>query len=227
MGAKAPHLFGRFAAPKALPSRNQDSWPAPILAKSGCFRQPLILHLFGVHPGEDRGERPPHSYATHPLIFGYGADSSWAGLPLCLLTFTGIAPSHLWPYATPFLADYSLLLSPAETRPVPARRISKLWDCKVTPAYCTCQEGNTTGCISSNDGLDAGVRVRFSTSGIHTGFTKVGGGVKREVSRSGVPDCEPAPSIPDRDSNAPGVNALHHGPYQSCLLFSSLIFSFR
>src|SRR6266404_2417863 len=33
---------------------------------------------------------------------------------------------------------------------------SSLWDCKVTPAYCTCQERNTIGCISSNDGLGAG-----------------------------------------------------------------------
>jgi hypothetical protein len=38
-----------------------------------------------------------------------------------------------------------------------------LWDCKVTPAYCACQEGNTIGCISSNDGLGAGVVDLFST----------------------------------------------------------------
>jgi hypothetical protein len=36
-----------------------------------------------------------------------------------------------------------------------------LWDCKVTPAGCACQEGNTICCISSNDGLDAGLGVRF------------------------------------------------------------------
>jgi hypothetical protein len=34
-------------------------------------------------------------------------------------------------------------------------------DCKVTPAGWACQEGNTTGCISSNDGLDAGLGVGF------------------------------------------------------------------
>jgi hypothetical protein len=39
-----------------------------------------------------------------------------------------------------------------------------LWDCKLTPAYCVCQEGNTTGCISSNDGLGAGVPNWFSTA---------------------------------------------------------------
>ena len=35
------------------------------------------------------------------------------------------------------------------------RRNFSAWDCKVTPASCACQEGNTTGCIPSNDGLDA------------------------------------------------------------------------
>jgi hypothetical protein len=36
-------------------------------------------------------------------------------------------------------------------------------DCNLTAAYCATQEGNTTGCISSNDGLGAGVEVSFST----------------------------------------------------------------
>ena len=35
------------------------------------------------------------------------------------------------------------------------------WDCKVTPAYSACQEGNTIGCIPSNDGLDAGLGPGF------------------------------------------------------------------
>src|SRR5579862_3479951 len=35
------------------------------------------------------------------------------------------------------------------------------WDCKVTPAGCACQEGNTTGCIPSNDGLDAVLGTGF------------------------------------------------------------------
>ena len=39
------------------------------------------------------------------------------------------------------------------------------WDCKVTPADCACQEGNTTGCIPSNDGLDAGLRPSFPHCG--------------------------------------------------------------
>jgi hypothetical protein len=49
-----------------------------------------------------------------------------------------------------------------------------LWDCKVTPAYCACQEGNTMGCILNNDRLGAGVADLFSTSGIHGVFTIVG-----------------------------------------------------
>ena len=35
------------------------------------------------------------------------------------------------------------------------------WECKVTPAGCACQEGNTIGCIPSNDGLGAGLAAQF------------------------------------------------------------------
>jgi hypothetical protein len=35
------------------------------------------------------------------------------------------------------------------------------WECKVTPAGCACQEGNTIGCIPSNDGLDAAFGTVF------------------------------------------------------------------
>jgi hypothetical protein len=69
-------------------------------------------------------------------------------------------PSHLWPDAAPAIVVDGLFVY--ETSLVPAKKVSKmLWDCKVTPPYCTCQEGNTIGCISSNDGLDAGVRIFF------------------------------------------------------------------
>jgi hypothetical protein len=44
-----------------------------------------------------------------------------------------------------------------------------LWDCKVTPAYCVCQVGNTIGCILSNDGLGAGVGGAFSTEAVVSG----------------------------------------------------------
>ena len=39
------------------------------------------------------------------------------------------------------------------------------WDCKVTPARCSCQEGNTIGCIPSNDGLDTAFGPRFPHRG--------------------------------------------------------------
>jgi hypothetical protein len=48
-----------------------------------------------------------------------------------------------------------------ESRPIPVRRNLVPWDCKVTPADCTCQEGNTIGCIPNNDGLDARSGPRF------------------------------------------------------------------
>src|SRR5207302_9663221 len=56
---------------------------------------------------------------------------------------------------------------------------SSLWDCKVTPAYCTCQERNTIGCISSNGGLGAGEVELLSTRAIHGAFTNVGEGSER------------------------------------------------
>jgi hypothetical protein len=50
-----------------------------------------------------------------------------------------------------------------EFRPIPVRRNFLLWDCKVTPADCVCQERNAICCIPNNDGLDAGLRLKFST----------------------------------------------------------------
>ena len=41
-----------------------------------------------------------------------------------------------------------------------------------TPAYSVCQEGNTIGCISNNDGLYSRVGDLFSTREIHGGFIK-------------------------------------------------------
>ena len=62
-------------------------------------------------------------------------------------------PSHLWLGTGP----HPYLSVPLwEFRPIPVRRNFRAWDCKVTPADCACQEGNTTGCIPSNDGLGAG-----------------------------------------------------------------------
>jgi hypothetical protein len=67
----------------------------------------------------------------------------------------GMNPSHLWLRLSLLLTLFSLSRS---------RETGGLWDCQVTPAYCTCQERNTIGCILNNDGLDAGLPVRFSTT---------------------------------------------------------------
>jgi len=55
----------------------------------------------------------------------------------------------------------SLRSATPESRPIPVRRNCMLWDCKVTPVGCACQEGNTICCIASNDGLDAGLETSF------------------------------------------------------------------
>src|ERR1700678_2440164 len=59
-----------------------------------------------------------------------------------------------------------------KSSPFPRARISRPWDCKITPPYCTCQERNTTGCTLNNDGLGAGVVANFSTMEIHGAFIK-------------------------------------------------------
>jgi len=117
--------------------------------------------------GEGFGERPPH----------------FQTFLACFLMFTGPVPGHLLAWHDPLFSFFSL---PRKTCPVPARPVFKgLWECKVTPAYCTCQERNTTGCILNNDGLGAGVTVRFSTRGIHGAFTNVGEGLGRLSFRVG------------------------------------------
>ena len=54
-----------------------------------------------------------------------------------------------------------LLTALFQFRPIPVGRNFSAWDCKVTPARCACQEGNTIGCIPSNDGLDAALVPGF------------------------------------------------------------------
>jgi hypothetical protein len=64
----------------------------------------------------------------------------------------------------------SIGLHSREFRPIPVRQNSCPWECKVTPAYGTCQEGNTICCISSNDAADARQGIRFPhRAGIFTG----------------------------------------------------------
>jgi hypothetical protein len=48
-----------------------------------------------------------------------------------------------------------------QLRPIPVRRNFRAWDCKITPAYGACQEGNTICCTHSNDGLGAGMEAFF------------------------------------------------------------------
>jgi len=131
------------------------------------------------------GERPPHSnfFLLFLLLLDRFGASGLRTRPTSGYAFTAL---FCWFYGcsagSPLAWRHTVLTtlstSPAETRLVPARQISKLWDCKVTPAYCACQEGNTIGCISSNDGLDAGMRDWFSTTGIHRAFIKGGGGLR-------------------------------------------------
>jgi hypothetical protein len=96
---------------------------------------------------------------------------------------------------------------------VPASRgFNGLWECKLTPAYCTCQERNTTGCIFNNDGADAGVVDLFSTRGIHRGFTIVGRG--EFLGKSDVGESEKK-SKNRRHTGAGGV-AIFIGKREAC-----------
>ena len=103
--------------------------------------------------------------------------------------FTGMASGHLWPDATPYslLSSTSLfLLQKPKLAPFPRGEFQRLWDCKVTPAYGACQGGNTTGCISNNDGVGAGIRDNFSTREIHGPFTKLHKGAEDEILKAKV-----------------------------------------
>ena len=61
-----------------------------------------------------------------------------------------VVTGHLWPGTPPQWLAFSSR-TPAHSR---GPKFSA-WDCKVTPAYGACQEGNTICCILSNDGPDA------------------------------------------------------------------------
>ena len=86
--------------------------------------------------------------------FGRRADESGCPTPEPFLTATEIES----PLARNGTQGLTHLRIPS---PFPWRRNSCAWDCKVTPVYCTCQEGNTIGCIPSNDGLDARLGLIF------------------------------------------------------------------
>jgi hypothetical protein len=100
----------------------------------------------------------------------------------------GSGPSHLWLGAKPL----RLLTAAFQIPPHSRGAEFTAWDCKVTPASCTCQEGTTIGCIPSNDGLDAGSRPFFPHGEPAGGF-----GLGQWVDISGVADKS-------RVSNWPG-----------------------
>jgi hypothetical protein len=121
------------------------------------------------------GERPPHSISASG--FRGSASGCWRLFGLRFLA-PGLriwkpgrlslccrrrAPSHLWLGAGPRFA--ALRLTAFKIPPHSREAEFGAWDCKVTPADCTCQEGNTTGCIPSNDGLDAGLGLGFPHCG--------------------------------------------------------------
>lgn len=66
-----------------------------------------------------------------------------------------LAPVLRRPQVTSGLGSTAGFAFTLEFRPIPVGWNSCAWDCKVTPVHCACQEGNTIGCIPSNDGLDA------------------------------------------------------------------------
>jgi len=182
-----PPILGNLAA--RLKSCPSQTCPAQTLREqrfsANCEAAPYqptaflettsVLQSFTL--GEERGNDHRTSKKRLPA-----ADSRIAKIELESLSssgcwFTEVAPGHLWPGAAP--DRFSCFCFPDESGSVPAKPSPKgLWECKLTPPYCTCQEGNTIGCILNNDGLDAGVLDLFSTKEIHGMFTKVTGAVK-------------------------------------------------
>jgi hypothetical protein len=119
-------------------------------------------------PGEDRG-------TATALIAGFRHSASGSSSCFCFqlkkVSGAGLTdleaqapepflmrrvPSHLWLDTGP-----RLLWIPSHSRE--AEFVA--WDCKVTPAGCACQGRNTTGCIPSNDALDAGFEPGFPHCG--------------------------------------------------------------
>jgi len=122
------------------------------------------------------GERPPrfvsesgHQFSASGVrlpVFGFGAGltDQEARTPVPFLACGGRQVTSGWaPYRLGCTTAFTTLLF----RPIPVRRNLCAWDCKVTPASCTCQEGNTIGCIPSNDRLDAGSGPCFPHCGKH------------------------------------------------------------
>ena len=116
------------------------------------------------------------------------------------MCFTGAAPSHLWLGATPATVVELFFWKPAS---FPRGGFQPSWDCNVTPPYCSCQEGNTIGCISSNDGLDAGVREFFPQKEIHCLFTNIEERVRSGVWAGKTECCERNALVLEGEPRAP------------------------
>jgi hypothetical protein len=87
--------------------------------------------------------------------------------PSCLLAECAESPlaGHWTASFSAPLLQYCFSYCFGKSRPIPVSRNFGAWDCKVTPVGCACQERNTTGCIPSNDGLDAGKSTDFPHCG--------------------------------------------------------------
>ena len=139
-----------------------------LVCRRAGYRMRTAASVFVAPPGEDRG-------TATALRFGSGFRGSASGA-LVWLKVSGAGLTDLKAQAPePFLLRRvpSHLLAEHRTAflkyPTHSREPEFVaWDCKVTPASCACQEGNTIGCIPSNDGAGAGFRAGFP----HCGKTK-------------------------------------------------------
>ena len=112
--------------------------------------------------------RLDHSVRSFARRFRAPGLRIWKPRRLSLLACLRSVPSHLWLGTGPLFApllQHCFSYCFGKSRPIPVSRNFGAWDCKVTPVGCACQERNTTGCIPSNDGLDAGLSTDFPHCG--------------------------------------------------------------
>ena len=157
---------------KEFPYRRRGSFAHCLLHLPVCLLRSQLLS----RPGEGRGTATALLLASGVPGSASGSAGGVLGLrfrapglriwkPGRLSLFKPRrAPSHLWLGTGPRVLRFTAL-NCWEFRPIPVRRNFGAWDCKVTPAGCACQGGNTTGCIPSNDGLGAGLRPGFPHCG--------------------------------------------------------------
>jgi hypothetical protein len=132
---------------QAAAAERKSLWPVKAaLSRTNCSC------LVGP-PGEDRGNghrtstAGPRPLSLFSIVFLHLQE--WRRVT------SGLAPSRV-----SFLT--ALVLFRLHEAPPRSREegFKGLWDCKVTPAYCACQERNTIGCILNNDGLGAALGRR-------------------------------------------------------------------